>query len=128
MKAMSLRMRMQTLSPCLTPSRCNPLAIRAARSATSAWSRRRSPLMTPRNGTGKGSDIGKFRRPLIDIGAHGFQLVSAAHQLHLLGGFGQQCRAGIDREIVEHALGGADRIRALAGDLARQFEGGGGDR
>src|ERR1700760_958739 len=103
MKAMSLRMRMQTLSPCLTPSRCSPPAIRAARPATSVWSRRRSPLMIPKNG----SDIDELRRPLVDIGAHGFELVGRAHQLHLLDGFRQQRRAGIDREIVEHALGGA---------------------
>ena len=31
MKAMSLRIRMQTLSPCLTPSLCKPPAMRAAR-------------------------------------------------------------------------------------------------
>src|SRR5262245_24809988 len=48
MKAMSLRIRMQTLSPCLTPSLCNPPAMRAARSAISAWLRWRSPEMMPR--------------------------------------------------------------------------------
>src|SRR3979490_1485702 len=49
---MSLRIRMQTLSPCLTASRCKPPAMRAPRSATSAWSRRRSPLMMPRKSGG----------------------------------------------------------------------------
>src|ERR1700680_4243965 len=53
MKAMSLRIRMQTLSPCLTPSPSKPPAMRAARSATSAWPRRRSPLMMP----GKRGDV-----------------------------------------------------------------------
>src|SRR6185437_10192604 len=48
MKAMSLRIRMPTESPCLTPSRSNPSAMRMARSATSAWLRRRSPEMMPR--------------------------------------------------------------------------------
>src|SRR5882672_5989623 len=48
MKAMSLRIRMQTLSPCRTPSLCNPPAMRSERSATSAWVRLRGPLMTPR--------------------------------------------------------------------------------
>src|SRR5690349_13361563 len=47
MKAMSLRMSMQTLSPCLTPSDCRPEAMRSARSATSSWPRRRWPLMMP---------------------------------------------------------------------------------
>ena len=36
----------QTLSPCLTPSFCKPLAMRSARSATSSWLRLRGPLMT----------------------------------------------------------------------------------
>src|SRR5450756_2680581 len=47
MKAMSLRIRMQTLSPCPTPSRCKPPAMRPARSATSPWLRRHWPLMMP---------------------------------------------------------------------------------
>jgi hypothetical protein len=47
MKAMSLRISMQTQSPCLTPSFCRPLAIRSVRSATSSWLRRRGPLMMP---------------------------------------------------------------------------------
>src|SRR5690606_35438287 len=46
-KAISLRIRMQTQSPGLTPIFCKPPAIRAARAATSAWSRRRSPLTMP---------------------------------------------------------------------------------
>src|SRR3954470_17331277 len=40
---------MQTQSPCLTPSLLRPLAIRSARSASSAWVRRRSPETMPRN-------------------------------------------------------------------------------
>src|SRR5262245_43420526 len=48
MKAMSLRISMATLSPCLTPSFCKPLAMRSARSATSSWLRLRGPLMMPR--------------------------------------------------------------------------------
>src|ERR1700681_731586 len=48
MKAISLRIRMQTLSPCLTPSLSKPPAMRAARSATSAWLRLRLPLMMPK--------------------------------------------------------------------------------
>ena len=44
MKAMSLRISMQTLSPCLTPSSCKPLAMRRA-IAMSPWSRLRSPLI-----------------------------------------------------------------------------------
>src|SRR6476619_3172941 len=50
MKAMSLRIRIATLSPCLTPSFCKPLAMRSERSATSSWPRLRGPLMTPRKG------------------------------------------------------------------------------
>src|ERR1700719_5357850 len=55
MKATSLRMSMQTLSPGLTPSRCKPPAIRSVRPATSAWSRFRWPLMMPRNGDSRSS-------------------------------------------------------------------------
>jgi hypothetical protein len=44
---MSLRISMQTLSPCLTPSFSKPPAMRAVRSATSAWLRFLSPLMMP---------------------------------------------------------------------------------
>src|SRR5580704_11869591 len=169
MKAMSLRMRMQTLSPCVTPSRSRPPAMRAARFPTSAWSRLRWPLMmpwkrvcvdtvsfrsrrsfrnqavipgrceasnpesrgsgfvslryTPRNDE-KSSNIRKARRALFDVGADRLDLVGSAHQFHLLDGFGQQRRAGIGGKIVQHALGGAGRFRALAGDLARDFEGG----
>ena len=50
MKAMSLRISMATLSPCLTPSFCKPLAMRSARSATSSWPRLRGPLMMPWKG------------------------------------------------------------------------------
>src|ERR1700716_2212101 len=64
MKAISLRMSMQTLSPCLTPSACKPLAMRAARSATSAWLRLRSPLMMPR----KSEDVSVIA--LFSIGEH----------------------------------------------------------
>src|SRR5882672_1514333 len=56
MKAMSLRIRIQTLSPGLTPSSCRPPAMRSARSATSACSRRCRPLMMPR----KGDELGIF--------------------------------------------------------------------
>src|SRR5690242_6833168 len=98
---MSLRISTQ-LSPCLTPSLCNPPAIQAARSATSAWSRRRSPEMMPRKGNGdivafyssigaglfdkvSRLDIDKLRRALLDVGADCFRLVRAADQLLLLG-------------------------------------------
>src|SRR6185503_409802 len=47
MKAMSLRISMATLSPCLTPSFCRPPAMRSARSAISSWLRLRGPLMMP---------------------------------------------------------------------------------
>src|SRR6185369_322323 len=47
MKAMSLRISMATLSPCLTPSFCKPPAMRSTRSATSSWLRLRGPLMMP---------------------------------------------------------------------------------
>src|SRR6478672_11692919 len=166
MKAISLRIRMQTLSPCLTPSFCNPPAMRSARSATSAWLRRRGPLMTPRksccvdilsfwslvgfkdssrhsgamqsiepgisrfrvrvfdpprNDGERFSNIREARRALVDIGTDRLKLIGPAHQFHLLDGFGQQCRAGIDGKIVQHALGGADRLGALACDLARDL-------
>src|SRR6476619_1148473 len=62
------------------------------------------------------------RRALFHIGAHGLGLVGAAEQFLLLDGFGQQRRAGIDGQIVQHALRGADRIRALAGDFAGYLE------
>ena len=169
MKAMSLRISMQTLSPGLTPSLCSPLAMRSARSATSAWLRRRSPLMMPRK---RGERLSLFFRSCRSD-RHGEERVFArartgdprlavhpsrrgmmaapqdeAELTHpqtaaraspcwrarlrsgwalpisfmLLDGFGQQRRAGIDGQIVEHALGGADRVRALAGDLARDLE------
>src|SRR5262245_15667318 len=57
MKATSLRISMQTLSPCATPSDLRPEAIRSARSATSSWLRLRWPLMMP----WKGEDIVAFR-------------------------------------------------------------------
>src|SRR5882757_481479 len=176
MKAMSLRISMQTLSPWPTPSFCSPLAIRSARSATSSWLRRRFPLMmpwkrgevdivsfrsvvgfkgtkpsfrdaplgagpesilmmvvmdsglvslryTPRNDESCLSRLRKARGALFEIGADGFGLVGTAHQLHLLDGLGHQRRTGIDGQIVEHALAGADGVRILAGDLAREFEG-----
>src|ERR1700722_19293964 len=168
MKAMSLRIRMQTLSPCLTPSPANPPAMRAARSATSSWLRRRSPLRIPRKGCcgdivlsdlfGSGrphgeervfarlepwetnfailrdaakrpllrmrpcpSNVGEARRALVDIGAHCLELIGSAHQFHLLDGFGEQRRSGIDRQIVQQALAGADRLGTFAGDLARDL-------
>ena len=65
----------------------------------------------------------KSRRALFHVGADGFLLVGAAHQLHLFDGFGEQCRAGIDGQIVKHTLGGTDRLGTLAGDLARHLEG-----
>ena len=36
--------------------------------------------------------------------------------------FGEQRRTGIDGKIVQHALGGADRVGTFAGDLARDLE------
>ncbi len=42
---------------------------------------------TPRNDKGL-SNIGKARRALVDIGADRLELIGAAHQFHLLGGFG----------------------------------------
>src|ERR1700722_2510182 len=182
MKAMSLRMRMQTLSPCVTPSRSRPPAMRAARFPTSAWPRLRWPLMMPwkrcelsviafflilesrrprmsafaltrevralaslegwqhgvepsfearkkeRAPQDDGSNLsntGNAPRALFDVGADRLELVGSAHQFHLLDGFGQQRRTGIGGKIVQHAFGGTDRFRALARDLARNFEGGG---
>src|ERR1700753_1512780 len=95
MKAMSLRIRMQTLLPCLTPSLCSPPAIRATRSATSAWVRRRSPEVMPRKSEPlSGFDatctslpsagVGKTWRALLDVGLDGLELVGAAKQLLLL--------------------------------------------
>src|SRR5438874_12163044 len=46
---MSLRISMQTQSPCLTPILLRPLAMWSARPATSAWERRRWPETMPRN-------------------------------------------------------------------------------
>src|SRR5664279_3605168 len=176
MKAMSLRIRMQTLSPCPTPSFSRPPAIRATRFASSAKLRFRSPLMMPRKGEVSGivsfgflsgqyqavipgrckasnpesrdspmcnctsevrafdaprndserlSSIRKARRALFDVGADRLELVGPAHQFHLLNRLGEQRRTGIDRQVVQHALAGADRFRALAGDLACDLEGGG---
>src|SRR6476646_4759028 len=59
-----------------------------------------------------------LRRALLQIRPHRLGLVRTADQLLLLDGLREQRRAGIDREIVEQALRGADRIGALAGDLA----------
>src|SRR3954470_16278917 len=105
MKAMSLRMSMQTLSPGLTPSEWRPAAMRSARPATSSWLRRRLPLMMP----WKREVIVAFRfsrrvllrlalprfrkarRTLLHVGAHGLGLVGTAQQLLLLDGFSQQC-------------------------------------
>src|SRR5882724_6266030 len=182
MKAMSLRIRMQTLSPCLTPRLCNPPAMRSERSATSAWVRLRGPLMMPRKswdvslivflvlGETLGVvvmaghsrpkdgvacappmsrpstfllvlandvdhrdkpgddgalalDIGKLRAALVDIGANRLGLIGAAEQLLLFDRLGEQRGAGIGGQPVQHALGSADRVRAPAGDLARDLEG-----
>src|SRR6201999_2623173 len=130
MKAMSLRMSMQTLSPCLTPRLCSPPAMRATRSVTSSCVRRRSPDTMPRkckplsgfNATCTplpSAGIRKARRALLDIGTDSFELIGAAEQFLLLDGFGEQCRTGIDRELVQHALGGTDRIGPLVRNLAR---------
>src|SRR5215472_1593210 len=64
----------------------------------------------------------KARGALVDIGAHRLKLVRATEQLLLLDGFRQQRRTRIDGQLVEQPLGGADRIRALAGDLTRDLE------
>src|ERR1700694_800677 len=69
------------------------------------------------------SDIGEPRRALVDIGAQRLSLIGAAHQSHLLDGFGKQRRAGIDGKIIQQTLGGADRVRTLAGDLPRDLQG-----
>src|ERR1700759_4144136 len=68
------------------------------------------------------ASIRKARRTLLDIGTHGLELVGAAEQFLLLDGFGEQRRAGIDRQLVQHPLGSADRIRAFARDRARLRE------
>src|SRR5215510_10296817 len=175
MKAMSLRISMQTLSPCATPRDLRPEAMRSARSATSSWLRLRLPLMTPWKrevsviclfiigaqwfvlvitglvpvihvlllqpssktwmaGTSSaktrfallpghdGSSLRESWRALFDIGADGLGLVRAADQLLLLDRLRQERRAGIDGEIVQHALGGADGVRVLAGDIACHFQ------
>src|ERR1700704_3257604 len=70
------------------------------------------------------SHVHKPRRTLFDIGAHRLELIGPAHQFHLLDGFGEQCGARIDGKIVQHALGGADRLRTLARDFTRDLEGG----
>src|ERR1700761_4131673 len=133
---MSLRMRIATQPPCLTPSRWSPPAMRAVRSATSAWSRRRWPLVMPRKSgrescadaictCAPSSNIGKTRRALVDIGAHRLKLIGPAHQFHLLDGFGQQRRGRIDAQLVEQTLGGADGVGTFARHLTRNFKGGG---
>src|SRR5437763_13430988 len=68
------------------------------------------------------SDVGKTRRALFHIGAYCLKLIGAAHQFHLLDGFGEQRRTGIDCQIVEHAFDGTDCLRTLAGDLARDLK------
>src|ERR1700743_1563952 len=111
MKAMSLRIRMQTLLPCLTPSLCSPPAIRATRSATSACVRRRSPEVMPRKSEPvSGFDatctplasagVRKARSALFDIGLDGLELVRTAKQFLLLDRFRKQRRTGIDRQLV----------------------------
>jgi hypothetical protein len=67
-------------------------------------------------------DVGEPRRALFHVGAHRLALIGSAHQLHLLRRFGEQCRTRIDREIIEHPFGGADRLRTFAGDFTRDFE------
>src|SRR5690349_14364785 len=69
------------------------------------------------------SSIRETRRALVDIGANRFGLVCAADQLLLLDGLCQQRRTWIDRQLVEHALGGADRIGTLAGNFAGDLQG-----
>src|SRR5881398_1001624 len=80
---------------------------------------------TSRNKPGHDGELSirEARRALVDIGADRLELIGAAHQFHLLGGFGEQRRAGIDGKVVQQTLGGADRVRTLAGDLARDLEG-----
>src|SRR5579872_5478400 len=68
--------------------------------------------------------VRELRSAFVDIGAHRLQLVGTAQQLLLLDRFGEQRRPRIDRKLVEHALGGADRIGAPGRDLARRLEGG----
>src|SRR5262245_7475447 len=66
--------------------------------------------------------IRKARCALLHIRTDRLGLVRTADQLLLLDGFGEQRGSGIDGELVEHALGSADRVRALAGDLERKLE------
>ena len=46
------------------------------------WMAGTSPAMTEK------SNVGETRRALVDIGTHRLTLVGAAHQFHLLDGFG----------------------------------------
>ena len=49
--------------------------------------------------------------------------LGAAEQLLLLDRFREQRRSRIDGQVVQHALGGADRVRSLARDFAGDLEG-----
>src|SRR5260221_521973 len=80
-------------------------------------------LREPRNDEHGSSSLPIPRRALFHVGADRLGLVRTAQQLLLLDRLGQQRRAGIDGEIIQHALGGADRVRAFAGDLAGDLKG-----
>src|SRR6266481_6513309 len=69
------------------------------------------------------SSVGKARGSLVDVGADCLGLVRTSDQLLLLDRLGQQRRTGIDGQIVQHPLGGADRVGAFAGDLERDLQG-----
>src|SRR6185312_14104618 len=71
------------------------------------------------------SNVGEARCALVDDGADRLGLVGAPQQFLLLDGFGEQRRAGIDGQIVQHALGGTDGVGTLASDLACDLKGGG---
>src|SRR5229473_8068098 len=69
------------------------------------------------------SSVRKARGALVDIGADCFGLVRTSDQLLLFERLGEQRGTGIDGQLVQHPLGGADRVGAFAGDLKRDLQG-----
>src|SRR5215475_92764 len=80
----------------------------------------RDARLAPSSGVRSVPEIGGA---LLQVGGDRLELVGRADQLLLLDRFGRQPRFGIRCDgKIEQPLGGADRIRALGGDLLRGLE------
>src|SRR5437016_5058979 len=67
--------------------------------------------------------VGEPRRALLEVRLHRLDLVRAAHQLALQAFFEREAVAArAEPALLEQLLAGADRVRGLRGDLARQLE------